>query len=98
MAQRKRVSRRTRHRLMGAEGVDVAKKNRVSVAGGVGESKIFAAPEGTFTDEPIDLGDGRVIFWRDLHVAGIPITDLPDESQRKILFQQTDEGIAWWEQ
>lgn len=30
----------------------------------------------------------------DLHVGGIPVRDLPLENQGRILYQQTDEGIA----
>ncbi|HLG99839.1 MAG TPA: hypothetical protein VKX49_26250 [Bryobacteraceae bacterium] len=63
---------------------------------GVGESKIFAAPEGVFVDGLIELTDGSKVAMLDCHVAGVPLRDMPVEVQQKILFQQTDEGIKWW--
>jgi len=58
-------------------------KDTIVSAGGVGESKIFAAPEGTFDDNPI----------LNCHVAGVLVRDLPEAVQSRIVFRQTDEGI-----
>ena len=58
---------------------------------GFGESKIHVAPEGSFTPEP------EQIDILECHVAGIPVKDLPRENQLRLLYQQTDEGMAWWE-
>lgn len=58
---------------------------------GFGESKIFAAPEGSF---PKAEGEIEIL---DCHVAGMSVRDLPRDSQLRILYQQTDEGIAWYE-
>lgn len=66
-----------------------AKTNSKPNAQGWGESRIFAAPEGSFPPEEIDI--------LGCHVAGIPVRDLPSENQRRLLYQQTDEGMAWWE-
>lgn len=57
---------------------------------GFGESKLNVAPEGAFTPEP------EQIDILECHVAGIPVKDLPRESQLRLLYQQTDEGQAWW--
>jgi hypothetical protein len=51
---------------------------------GVGESKPFTAPEGTYPES------GTL----DCHVGGVLVRDLPSDMQGKILYQQTDEGIA----
>jgi len=59
-------------------------KQKIMVAGGVGESKPFIAPEGTFPENPI----------LDCHVGGRLVRDLDPDMQAKILYQQTDEGIA----
>ena len=68
-----------------------------TMAQGTGPSKIFAAPEGTFVDGEVDLGDGQKIAMLDCHVAGTKLSEMPAEIQQKILFQQTDEGMVWWE-
>jgi len=57
---------------------------RAAMAQGIGESKIFAAPEGTFPDNPV----------LDCRVGGVRVRDLPLEAQGRILYQQTDEGFA----
>ena len=57
---------------------------KTAMSAGIGESRIFAAPEGTF-DPPGIL---------DCHVGGAPITGFPPEVQVRILYAQTDEGIA----
>ena len=54
------------------------------MAQGVGESKPFTAPEGTYPES------GTL----DCHVGGVLVRDLPSDMQGKILYQQTDEGIA----
>lgn len=69
-----------------------------TMAQGVGTSKVFAAPEGTFVDGTVDLGEGNAIAMLDCHVAGVLLSEMPAEVQQRILFQQTDEGIVWWEQ
>jgi len=51
---------------------------------GVGESKPFIAPAGTFPENKI----------LDCHVGGVLVRDLPVEIQGRILYRQTDEGIA----
>lgn len=72
---------------------DYKTKKANQVGGGVGESKRFG---GNYTREDADaLPDG--LEWDNLHVAGMPITQLPEENQRRLAFQQTDEGAAWWE-
>jgi len=53
-------------------------------AQGIGESKVFAAPPGTFPESSV----------LDCHVGGVLVRDLPIEVQGRILYQQTDEGIA----
>lgn len=53
-------------------------------AQGVGESRTFAAPEGTFEESPI----------LNMHVGGVLVRDMPISAQGRILHQQTDEGIA----
>lgn len=51
---------------------------------GIGESKRFNAPEGTFPASTI----------LDCHVGGMLVRNLPSQVQTAILYQQTDEGIA----
>lgn len=58
---------------------------------GFGESKLNVAPEGSFTPQPDEID------ILECHVAGIPVKDLPRENQMRLLYQQTDEGQAWWE-
>lgn len=55
----------------------MAKENKS--AGGIGESKVFTAPEGTFDDQPV------------LHMGGKPI---PPELLHAVPWANTDEGIA----
>lgn len=62
----------------------MAGKKIMSKGGGIGESKIFGAPAGTFEDNPI----------LNLHVGGILVKELPVELQTRIVYAQTDEGIA----
>jgi hypothetical protein len=50
---------------------------------GIPDSRTFCAPEGTFGENPI----------LSLHVGGVLVSDMPVESQGRILYQQTDEGI-----
>src|SRR5665213_194945 len=57
---------------------------------GFGESKVFAAPEGAFQPEGIDI--------ENCHVAGILVANLPDLNRQRLLYQQTDEGMVWWEE
>jgi hypothetical protein len=61
---------------------------------GIPDSKPFVAPDGSFTREST-LPDGLTFY--DLTVAGMPLASLPEEAQGRILFQQTDQGQAWWE-
>jgi hypothetical protein len=68
-----------------------AKTNSKPNAQGFGESRIFAAPEGSF---PPAEGEIDIL---ECHVAGMPVRDLPRANQIRILYQQTDEGQAWWE-
>lgn len=51
---------------------------------GIPDSPIFKRPEPDFPPNPV----------LDLHVGGVLIRDLPIEMQGRILYQQTDEGIA----
>lgn len=62
----------------------MAKQKIMSKGGGIGESKTFNAPDGTFEENPI----------LNLHVAGVLVRDLPVEMHSKIVYSQTDEGIA----
>lgn len=71
--------------------LDKAKGNQVG--GGVGESKLFG---GNYTRDDGDTLPGG-LKWEELHVAGMLITTLPDENQRRLAFMQTDEGRVWWE-
>lgn len=57
---------------------------RNPVSRGVGESKRFIADPGTFADPAV----------LDCHVGGIAVRDLPMDAQVRLLYQQTDEGIA----
>lgn len=52
-------------------------------AAGIPDSKIFAAADDAFPENPV----------LDCHVGGVPVRDLPLEMQGRILYQQTDEGI-----
>lgn len=61
---------------------------------GIPDSKPFIAPEGAFTREST-LPDG--LEYDELTVAGMALKDMPIEAQGRILFQQTDQGAAWWE-
>lgn len=70
------------------------KRERQELAG-IPDSKTFVAPEGTFDDCPLGLPDG--LKREDLTVAGLPLAELPAEAQGRILFQQTDQGMVWWE-
>jgi len=47
-------------------------------------SFFFAAGDDAFPENPV----------LDCHVAGVPVRDLPIEMHSRILYQQTDEGIA----
>jgi hypothetical protein len=60
------------------------------VSTGFGPSKLHVAPEGSFTPEP------EQIDILECHVAGIAVKDMPRENQMRLLYQQTDEGIIWW--
>jgi len=60
------------------------RREQGKTASGIGESKRFGAPEGTFPESSV----------LNCHVGGVLIRDLPVEVQCKILYQQTDEGIA----
>jgi len=51
---------------------------------GVGESQPFVAPEGVFPENAI----------LDCHVGGVLVRELRQDMQDKILYAQTDEGIA----
>lgn len=56
-----------------------------------------AAAEAGIPESPIMhrvLDDGGADPILDLHVGGVRIGDLPIEAQGRILYQQTDEGIA----
>jgi hypothetical protein len=59
------------------------RKNALPAAQGIGESKPFIAPAGTF-DPPAT---------QQCHVGGLLVSDLPQEVQDRILYRQTDEGI-----
>jgi hypothetical protein len=59
-------------------------KEKITVAGGVGESEPFIAPSGAFPENPT----------LDCHVAGVLVRELPQTVQDKILYAQTDEGLA----
>jgi hypothetical protein len=61
----------------------MAKAKPIKSAGGVGESKVFIAPAGSFEDNPI----------LNLHVGGVLVKDLPVELHSRIVYAQTDEGI-----
>jgi len=57
---------------------------KIMSAGGVGESKRFGGASPDADRNPV----------LDLHVGGMLVRDMPLESQARILYQQTDEGIA----
>lgn len=62
----------------------IEEKRRRQEAAGIPDSKPPVAPEGTFAEKSI----------LDCHVGGVLVRDLPVEVQGRILYQQTDEGIA----
>lgn len=66
-------------------------KPKAPMSTGFGESKLHVAPEGAFTPQPDEID------ILECHVAGIPVKDLPRDNQLRLLYQQTDEGQAWWE-
>lgn len=76
---------------MAAKAKPVLATSKKPISTGFGESKLHVAPEGSFTPEP------EQIDILECHVAGIPVKDLPRENQLRLLYQQTDEGQAWWE-
>jgi hypothetical protein len=64
--------------------------------GVIPESKIFVDPGAAELRalEPMDC-IGKPLS--ECHVDGVLMRDLPEGVQQRILFQQTDEGIEWWE-
>lgn len=62
-------------------------------AAGIPDSRPFVAPEAFAIEN--SLPDG--LKHEDLTVAGVPLTSLPEAAQGRILFQQTDQGVEWWE-